>query len=416
MLGDGALSRILPGAVTTGRRLGVGAEDARGMSGVQSIDRPIPFALPDIGPEEIARVVKVLESGWLTTGEEARLFETQFSRLMGGRHCLAVNSATAGFELVFHGLGIGPGDEVLSCCWTFSSPVMAVWKTGARPVLVDIDPATLNVDVEQLARAITPHTKGIVVTHFAGLPAPMAEITALARQHNLWVVEDAAHALPATYEETLVGTLDTTATLFSFYATKSITTGEGGMVVTADDRLFELMRHCRLHGIDREVFDRHRQSGWEYEIGDVGFKANLTDLAAGLGNAQLPKLHLFHERRRQIAQIYDERFAGRAFITTPVLQTASGRSAFHLYVLRQWRTSRDEVIDHLGNRGIGASVHFKPLHLHRFYQRELGTTPANYPVATAEFEKVISLPIYSKMADADAHRVADAVLEVVREG
>jgi dTDP-4-amino-4,6-dideoxygalactose transaminase len=284
--------------------------------------------------------------------------------------------------------------------------------------MVDIDPATLNVDVERLAQAITPHTKGIIVTHFAGLPASMAEITTLARKHNLWVVEDAAHALPATYEGKLVGTLDTTATLFSFYATKSITTGEGGMVVTSDDRLCQLMKQCRLHGIDREVFDRHRQSGssWEYEIGDVGFKANLTDLAAALGNAQLPKLYQFHERRRNIAEIYDERFAGEDFIKAPVLQTTPGRSAFHLYVLRQWRTSRDGVIDHLGARGIGASVHFKPLHLHRFYQRELGVTSASCPVATAEFEKVVSLPIYSKMTDDDAHRVADALLEVIRAG
>ncbi len=395
-----------------------GAEGAKGVSAMQSIDRPLPFALPDIGPEEIACVVKVLESGWLTSGHEARRFETQFSQLMGGRYCLAVNSATSGFELVFHGLGIGPGDEVLSSCWTFSSPVMAVWKTGARPVLVDVEPETLNLDIERLRQAITPRTRGIVVTHFAGLPASMTEIIALARSHNLWVVEDAAHALPATHEGKLIGTLDTTATVFSFYATKSITTGEGGMVVTADTRLFETMKRCRLHGIDRDMFDRYSSSNahWEYEVGDVGFKSNLTDIAAAMGNAQLPKLYLFHERRRQIAEIYDRRFAGADFVRAPALKTAFGTSAYHLYVLRQWRTPREQAIGHLQMRGIGASVHFKPLHLHKFYQRKLDATPESCPVATAEFEKVVSLPIYSKMEVADAHRVADAVLEIALEG
>jgi dTDP-4-amino-4,6-dideoxygalactose transaminase len=385
---------------------------------MHSIDRPLPFALPDIGPEEIARVVKVLKSGWLTTGHEARRFEEQFSQLMGGRHCLAVNSATSGFELIFHGLGIGPGDEVLSSCWTFSSPVMAAWKTGARPVLVDVEPETLNLDIERLRQAITPRTKGIVVTHFAGLPARMTEIVALARRRNLWVVEDAAHALPATHDGKLIGTLDTTATVFSFYATKSITTGEGGMVVTADTPLFETMRRCRLHGIDRDMFDRYSspKTDWEYEVGNVGFKSNLTDIAAALGNAQLPKLYLFHERRRQIAEIYDRRFADADSLRVPAMKTTLGTSAYHLYVLRQWRTSRDEAIGHLRMRGIGASVHFKPLHLHKFYQMELNATPQDCPVATAEFEKVISLPIYSKMELADAHRVADAILEIAPEG
>lgn len=388
------------------------------MPGVQSIVRPLPFALPDIGPEEIARVVKVLESGWLTTGDEARLFEASFSRLMGGRPCLAVSSATAGFELLFHALGIGPGDEVLSSCWTFSSPVMAIWKTGARPVLVDVEPATLNIDLERLAAAITPRSKGIVVTHFAGLPAAMGEIMALARRHGLWVVEDAAHALPATYRGKPIGMLETVATVFSFYATKPITTGEGGMVVTSDARLFETMKQCRLHGIDRDVFDRYSTpSGqWEYEVSGVGFKANLSDMAAAVGNAQLPKLGRFHERRRRIADIYDERFAGADVVRLPVLKTVSGASSCHLYVIRQSRRPREDVIAGMTARGIGTSVHFKPLHLHKFYQRELGSSPGTCPVATAEFATVTSLPIYSRMEDADAHRVADALLDILSEG
>ena len=385
------------------------------MPGVQATVRPLPFALPDIGAEEIARVVKVLESGWLTTGHEARLFETNFSRLMGGRPCLAVSSATAGFELLFHALGIGPGEEVLSSCWTFSSPVMAVWKTGARPVLVDVEPGTLNIDVERLAAAITPRSRGIVITHFAGLPAAMTEVMALARRHGLWVVEDAAHALPATHDGKLIGTLGTAAAVFSFYPTKSITTGEGGMVVTPDERLFETMKRSRLHGIDRDVFDRYSMpSGqWEYEVDGVGFKANLSDMAAAVGNAQLPKLHRFHERRRQIAGIYHERFASADVVRVPVLKTASGVSSCHLYVIRQSRRPREDVIAGMTARGIGTSVHFKPLHLHKFYQRKLGVEAEPCPVATAEFATVISLPVYSKMEDADAHRAADALLEIL---
>src|SRR5258706_15372558 len=217
---------------------------------------------------------------------------------MNGTECIAVNSATAAFALLFSALKIGPGDEVVSSCWTFSSPVMEVWKTGATPVLADVDRATLNIDVEDLARKVTARTKGIVVTHFAGLPAPMDGILALAARHKLWVIEDAAHALPAYYDGKLIGTLGSLATVFSFYATKTVTTGEGGMLVTADAGLANTCRRSRQHCLDRDLFTRHSMPGapWEYEITEVGSKANLGDVAAAIGVAQLAKVFSFAEK------------------------------------------------------------------------------------------------------------------------
>ena len=373
----------------------------------------LQFAVPDIGQEEIDRVTRCLQSGWLTTGAECKEFEARFSSLMGGIHSLAVNSATAAFALLFHALKIGEGDEVISSCWTFSSPVMEIYKTGARPVLVDVDANTLNIDPKALEAAVTLRTKGIVVTHFAGLPCDMHAVQTIARKHGLWIVEDAAHALPAYHERQLLGTLDTLATVFSFYATKTMTTGEGGMLVTRNEEIARSANISRLHGIDRDVFSRHSQFGvsWRYEVVDVGFKANMTDLAAAIGIAQLGKLFVLAAKRKQLAQRYSAGLRD-APIQLPILEEHEKQSADHMYVIRPRDVSRDRMVEHLKSRGIGTSVHFIPLHLHRFWQKCLGVGESTCPVATEEFQRVLSLPLHSKMTFDDVDRVIDAIIEL----
>lgn len=373
----------------------------------------LPFAQPDIGQEEIDRVTRCLRSGWLTSGPECQEFEARFSELMQGSHCLAVSSATAGFALLFHALKIGEGDEVISSCWTFSSPVMEIWKTGAKPVLVDIDRLTLNMDPRAVEAAITPRTRGIVVTHFAGLPCDMRAIGELARKHGLWIVEDASHALPAYQGGQIVGSRDTVAAVFSFYASKTITTGEGGMLVTRSDEIARSARVSRLHGIDRDTFSRYRQVGaaWRYEIVDVGFKANMTDVAAAIGIEQLKKVFAFADKRHELARRYDARLQDAA-IELPVLEEGERQSAAHLYVVRPKAISRDRLIEHLASRGIGTSVHFIPLTLHSFWQKQLGLAPSSCPTALEEFQRVLSLPLFSKMTAHDVDRVAEAILEL----
>ncbi len=393
-------SSILPEVVT--RKLQAGR-----------LEPALPFAHPDMGQEEIDRVSRCLRSGWLTSGPECQEFESRFSKLMHGSHCLAVNSATVAFALLFHALKIGQGDEVISSCWTFSSPVMEIWKTGAKPVLVDIDRHTLNMGPRAIEAAITSRTRGVVITHFAGFPCDMRAIQDLARKHGLWLLEDASHALPAYHDGHLLGTLDTLASVFSFYASKTMTTGEGGMLVTRSGDIARSARVSRLHGIDRDTFSRYSQTGaaWRYEIVDVGFKANMTDVAAAIGIAQLEKLFAFADKRRQLAQRYHAGLQG-APIELPVMEDGESRSAAHLYVIRPTAISRDRLIQHLSSRGIGTSVHFIPLTLHSFWQKQLDLTPSTCPIALEEFQRVVSLPLYSKMTSHDADRVIEAILEV----
>jgi len=274
----------------------------------------LPFALPEIGEEEIAEVVDTLRSGWVTTGPKAKRFEQDFAAFLGapGLEAVAVNSATAGLHLALEALGIGPGDEVITTTHTFTATAEVARYLGADVVLVDVDPATLNIDPARVEAAITPRTKALVPVHYAGLAADMPALLALARRHGLKVVEDAAHALPASCGGALVGTLASDATVFSFYANKTITTGEGGMVVVRDPSVAARIRVMRLHGISRDAFDRFtaKTPSWYYEIVAPGFKYNLTDIAAALGIHQLRRARDFQRRRAEIAARYDEAFAG----------------------------------------------------------------------------------------------------------
>ena len=379
----------------------------------------LPFALPDIGEEEIAEVVDTLRSGWVTTGPKARRFEAEFATFLGDAslHCIAVNSATAGLHLALEALDIGPGDEVITTTHTFTATAEVVRYLGADVKLVDIDPDTLNIDPAAIEAVVTPSTKAIIPVHYGGLAADMPAILAIARRHGLKVVEDAAHALPTTSSGRLVGTLDSEAAVFSFYANKTITTGEGGMLVTRDGALAKRAQVMRLHGMSRDAFDRFTASvpSWYYEIVAPGFKYNLTDIAAALGLQQLKKAHRFAQRRAAIAARFNEALAALPVLTAP-LAPAGELHAWHLYPLRLAdgaTVSRARVIERLFGRGIGCSVHYIPLHLQPYWRDRYRLTPQMFPHSQRVYERQLSLPIYTRMTDDDVERVVRAVEHAV---
>ena len=375
----------------------------------------LPFALPEIGEEEIAEVVDTLRSGWVTTGPKARRFEQAFGEFLGDSslHCIAVNSATAGLHLALEALRLGPGDEVITTTHTFTATAEVARYLGADVRLVDIDPATLNLDLDQVEAAIGPKTRCIIPVHYAGLAVDMLRLLDIARRHGLKVVEDAAHALPTTLERELIGTLGSNATVFSFYANKTMTTGEGGMLVTRDAALAERAKVMRLHGINRDAFDRFtaKKPSWYYEIVAPGFKYNLTDIAAALGLHQLKRLPAFQARREQIAQAYFEGLAGLPLILPP--QAPQGDvHAWHLYVLRLGEAApvdRDTFIERMYAQGIGCSVHYVPLHQHPYWRERYQLRPEQFPHSQRAYESMVSIPLYTAMTDADVQRVIEAV-------
>ncbi len=375
----------------------------------------LPFALPEIGEEEIAEVVDALRSGWVTTGPKTRRFEDDFRAFLGdpGLHAIAVNSATAGLHLALEALGIGAGDEVITTTHTFTATAEVVRYLGADVKLVDIDPATLNIDVAAVEAAITPRTKAIMPVHYAGLAADMPALLALAQRHGLKVVEDAAHALPTTVAGRLVGTLASDATVFSFYANKTITTGEGGMLVTRDAALAQRARTMRLHGMNRDAFDRFtaKVPSWYYEVVAPGFKYNLTDIAAALGIHQLRRAHDFQKKRVALAAAYDEALAGLPLVLPP-RAPAGELHAWHLYVVRLAEGAaihRDRFIERLFDAGIGCSVHYIPLHLHPYWRERYALKPEAFPHSQHAYERMVSLPLYTRMDLPDVRRVAAAV-------
>jgi len=375
----------------------------------------MPFALPEIGEEEIAEVVDALRSGWVTTGPKTRRFEEDFQAFLGadGLHAIAVNSATAGLHLALEALGIGPGDEVITTTHTFTATAEVVRYLGADVKLIDIDPATLNIDPAAVEAAITPRTKAIMPVHYAGLAADMPAILAIARRHGLKVVEDAAHALPTTVDGRLVGTLDSDATVFSFYANKTITTGEGGMLVTRDATLAQRAKTMRLHGMNRDAFDRFtaKVPSWYYEVVAPGFKYNLTDIAAALGIHQLRRARDFQAKRVLLAAAYDEALAGLPLILPP-RAPAGEMHAWHLYVVRlagDVDIDRDRFIQRLFDAGIGCSVHYIPLHLHPYWRDRYALQPEAFPHSQHAYERMVSLPLYTRMGIDDVQRVSAAV-------
>lgn len=380
----------------------------------------LPFALPDIGEEEIAEVADTLRSGWITTGPRAARFEAEFSAFLGDAslHSLAVNSATAGLHLALEALGIGPGDEVITTTHTFTATAEVVRYLGADVVLVDIDPQTLCIDVAAVERAITPKTRAVIPVHYGGLAADMPALIALAKRHGLRIVEDAAHALPTTSGGRLVGTLDTDATVFSFYANKTITTGEGGMVVVRDPDVARRIKVMRLHGINRDAFDRFTAKipSWYYEVVAPGFKYNLTDIAAAIGLHQLRKARGFQQRREEIARQYERGFAGLPVLTPPPPRDGDTH-AWHLYALRlndDAIIGRDTFVERLFADGIGCSVHYIPLHLQPYWRERYRLRAEDFPCSQAAYERLVSLPIYPRMSDGDVQRVVESVGAALR--
>ncbi|WP_286978585.1 DegT/DnrJ/EryC1/StrS family aminotransferase [Aminobacterium sp. UBA5514] len=379
----------------------------------------MPFALPDIGQDEIDEVVDSLQSGWLTTGPKTRQFEKEFAHYLGDNiQALAVNSATAGLHLALEAIGIKPGDEVITTTYTFTSTAEVIRYLGAHPVFIDVDPKTLNIDVKRVEHAITSRTKAIIPVHIAGLPCDMDSILSIAHKHNLKVVEDAAHAFPVHYREKYIGTLSSDVTVFSFYATKTITTGEGGMVVTANPEIAKRCSIMRLHGIDRDAFDRYtsEKPSWYYEIIAPGFKYNMTDIAASIGIHQLKKAHAFKEKRTAIAKRYAEAFKDLP-VTLPVMPQTKEDHAWHLFILRLTENaplSRNEFIQKMSEAGIGCSVHFIPLHMHPYWQKTYQLREEDYPIATRAYKGAVSLPIYTKMTDKDVDKVIKTVRSLLK--
>ena len=384
----------------------------------------LPFARPSMTTAEREAVLQVLDSGWLTTGPRTHEFEARFADFVGARHAVALNSATAGLHLALEALGIGPGDEVIVPTWTFTSTAEVITYQGAHPVLIDVDPESLNLTPELVLDAVTPRTRAVMVVHIAGAPAKLRELVDALDPLGIPLVEDAAHAFPSRIgpDGRLAGTMGR-AGVFSFYATKTITTGEGGMLVTDDDAIAARAQLMSLHGITRGADTRYAAEGsWFYEVEAAGFKYNMTDIAAAIGLAQLARADELLDARRSLQAQYRA-----AFHASPVAElielpsNAAGAShAWHLFIVRlrldRMTQDRAAVIEALREHGIGTSVHFIPLHRHPYYRNRWGARDSDFPVATAEFDRVISLPIWPGMTDDDVERVVNAFSAILVPG
>lgn len=378
----------------------------------------IPFHRAYITDEEVDAVSEAIRSGWLTMGPKTVEFEQKFrDHIYAGsgvpsseQHAVSFNSATAALHLALKAIGLKAGDEVILPTNTFIATAEVVTYFGAIPVLCDIEEDTHNLDVRSLASKITDRTRAVMPVHYAGQPCDMDEIVALARRHDLAVIEDAAHALPSSYKGRRIGTIGD-ITCFSFYATKTLATGEGGMATTRSDQYARTMRINRLHGISRDAWDRYTVKGsWYYEVVDNGNKYNTTDLNAALGLAQLAKLEWMNERRASIALQYTLAFRGTA-VEPPVVRP-DRETCWHLYAVKVW--NRDEVSDRLRAEGIATSVHFIPVHRHPYYRDTYGYQDADYPVANRVFESSLSLPIYPGLTDSEVERIIERTIHHAR--
>jgi dTDP-4-amino-4,6-dideoxygalactose transaminase len=385
---------------------------------VEARVREVPFARPSIDEEDIAEVVATLRSGWITTGKRVHEFEAAFAERVGARHAIALNSGTSALHLALEAADIGHGDEVIVPDVTFTATAEVVRYLDATPVLVDVTPGSLCIDPSAVERAVSPRTRAIIPVHLGGYPADMDAIMGIAARNGLVVVEDAAHALPCAIRGRHVGTIGHMGA-FSFYATKPITTGEGGMLVTDDDHFAERARMMSLHGMSGDAWKRYSRGGsWRYDVIAPGFKYNMTDIAAALGVSQLRKLDRMWRRREEIAQRYTEAFRQIPELDLPPIPEDAVH-AWHLYALRLktqgLRAGRDEFVKSLNRYGIGTSVHFIPLHTFTYYRSTYEYEDAAFPVACHEFERMFSIPIYSDMSDSETECVIDAVVRCVAE-
>jgi len=374
------------------------------------------FGSPAIGEEEIAEVVATLRSGWLGTGPRVKRFEEAFREYTGARHAIALNSCTAGMHLALLAAGVGPGDEVVVPALTFAATANVVVHTGATPIFADVDSLTMNLDPRGLESRITPRTKAILPVHFAGRPCDMEAILGLAKRHGIRVVEDAAHAIETVAAGRKVGTIGD-ATCFSFYVTKNVMTGEGGMVTTGDDEWAERIRVSSLHGLSRDAWKRYSGSGFaHYEVLMPGYKYNMMDLQAAIGIHQLARVDEYASARKRIWAAYDAAFADLPAARPAPVGTGSVH-ARHLYTLLldldRLRVDRDAVMNALKAEGIGTGVHFIALHLHPYYRDRFSLSPSDFPNATEISRRTISLPLSAKLSDRDVNDVIEAVRKVL---
>ncbi len=374
----------------------------------------IPFSLPEIDNAEINEVVDTLKSGWLTSGPKTQIFESNFKSFVGGKvESIAVNSATAGLHLALEALGVGYGDEIITTTLTFTATAEVARYLGADVRLVDVNPVTLNINPDEIRRVISSKTKVIIPVHYAGLSCDMDEILSIAEEFDLKVVEDAAHALPTTYKNKMIGSLQSDATVFSFYANKTMTTGEGGMVVTYNSDLAKRIKIMRLHGIDRDAFDRFqsKKPAWYYEVIAPGFKYNMTDIAAAIGIQQLKKLPRFLKRRKYLAKRYLSSLANLPLIL-PADDIDGGSHSWHLFVIRlqdNVKMNRDELVQFLNDKGIGSSVHYVPLHRQPYWRDKYSLSVDMFPEADKAYYSMVSIPLYTRMTDEQQDRVINAL-------
>ena len=378
----------------------------------------LPFYRAWIDDRDIEEVVDTLRSGWLTMGPKTLQFEEKFARYIGARNAIAVNSCTAGLHLALDAIGLREGDEVITSVYTFTATAAVMVHLKAKPVLVDVLPGALQMDPALVERAITPRTRAIVPVHMAGAPCEMDALLELASRHNLKIIEDAAHALPTRYKGHLVGSIGD-LTVFSFYAVKNLTTGEGGMITTDSDQYASLLRTRRLHGISRDAWKRYSAEGsWYYEVEYPGYKYNMTDLNAALGLQQLQKLDMFHAVRTYYANLYNLGLSDLPELTLPDV-AVNGSHAWHLYIIHlnldRLTIDRDHFIELLRRDNIATSVHFIPLHIHPFYRDSFGYKPDDFPHALRAYQGAISLPLYPRMSEADVWDVIRAVRRLVEQ-
>lgn len=372
----------------------------------------LPYCQPSIGEEEIREVVDTLKSGWLTTGPRVKKFEQLLAEYTGAKYAIALNSCTAALHLSLVALGIGKGDEVVTTPFTFPATGNVIVHVGAKPVLVDIKPDTYNIDPEDVNKAVTPETKAIIPVHYAGQPCDMKAIMEIAEDQNLYVIEDAAHALGAEYEGKKVGTFGH-STCFSFYATKNITTGEGGAVTTDSKELADKLRVLRLHGMSKDAWKRYSSKGsWYYELKECGFKENMTDVQAALGIHQIKKLDKFIKIRRKHAEIYTRELKKLSPVITPY-EKPNVKHPYHLYPILVEGYDKATFVEKMKEFGIGCSVHYIPLHLHPFYKNALGFKEGDFPHAEQVSAKEVSLPLYPKMTEQDVWNVISSVKQVL---
>ncbi|MBI5375425.1 MAG: DegT/DnrJ/EryC1/StrS family aminotransferase [Candidatus Schekmanbacteria bacterium] len=373
----------------------------------------LPLSKPTLKKEEINEVVSSMKSGWITTGPKVIEFEKRLQEYTGAKHCIVLNSGTAGLHIALIALGIKAGDEVITTPMTFAATVNVIEHVGAKPVFVDINPDTMNILEDQIEKKITKKTKAIIPVHFAGQPCDMDRILSIAKKHKLAVIEDAAHSIGTEYKGRKIGTLSD-MTVFSFHPLKNITTGEGGLITTKSDKLNEELRLLRFHGITASAWDRYSKKGKvQYELVIPGFKYNMLDIQAGIGIHQIGRLDGFIEKRTKLAELYNRELKNCDGISIPGVVDYDCRHAWHLYIIKvnleKLKISRNEFIDELKKFNIGTGIHFPAIHIQPYYRKKYGYKKNDYPESAFVSDRIISLPLYPRMKAADVKYVSNAI-------